>query len=258
MGQIPLELIRAAWFVSARAARTAAAQGALFSREALVASPVMTEVYATVTLNSSTGLAKDRVQNSFTIFGTDSPSTISAAWAGYLVSFYNTVHTPGTTALAGFLSGDLSRSALFHSIKFYDYADPHPRAPYYSTTWSLGALSGTGVNLPKEVAACLSYRATYASGIPPARQRGRLYIGPLNTNVLTGTSTANPTLDTAFQAALRGAGTYLAGLSTAGSKWAVRSRVLGISSEITGGWVDNAFDSQRRRGLAATSRTNWP
>lgn len=218
----------------------------------------MTEVYCVVTLNSTTGLAKDRVQNTFSFFGTDSRTSISAAMGAGLVSFYNSAHLPGTTALCGFISGDISRSASFHTMKWYDYADPHPRAPFSVSTWSLGALVGSGVNLPKEVATCLSYQADYASGISPARQRGRVYIGPLNTNVITGTSTSNPTLDTSYQAALRGAGAYLAGLATAGSKWGVRSRVLGIQSQVTKGWVDNAFDSQRRRGLAPTSRTTWP
>lgn len=212
---------------------------------------------AQVILNSSTGLAEDRCENTFFVSGTDSVATMATAWFGYLVNFYNTVHTPGTTALAGFMSGDLSRTADKHTMKFYDMADPVPRAPISTVTWQLGALVGTAVNMPKEVAVCLSYKGTYASGIPQARQRGRIYHGPLNTNVILGASTVNPTVDTSYIAALRGAGIYLVGVGTSGSKWCVHSVRGGFDSYITGGWVDNAFDTQRRRGLTATSRTTW-
>ncbi len=217
----------------------------------------MTDVVAQVSFASSTGLAKDQIVNTFHISGTDSASTIASAWSTYLQAFYNSVHTPGSTALAGFMSGDLTRSQALHSVKFYDLADPKPRAPIRLDNFYLGALSGTGANLPKEVAVCLSYKGTYASGIPQARQRGRIYHGPLNTNMLSGASTVNVTVDSSYINALKGGGAYLVGVGTSGAKWVVRSAVGGFSTYVTGGWVDNAFDTQRRRGLLPTTRNTW-
>lgn len=217
----------------------------------------MTDVFAQVAFESSTNLAKDRVINTFNFSGTDSAASIASTFYPAISSFYNTAHTPGTTPICGFLSGDLVRGGSPHSVKWYNLADTKPRAPYRTDTLSLGSLSGSGVNLPKEVAACLSYKGTYASGIPQARQRGRLYIGPLNSNTILGSSTANPTLDTSFTAALRGGALYLISVGSTGSKWVVRSQKGGFSSYIVGGWTDNAFDSQRRRGLAATTRTTY-
>ena len=219
----------------------------------------MTMLLANVILNSSTGLAKDRVVNTFHIDTTGTPATVAAAWALNLTSFYKDVHSPGTLAIGAYLSGDLSRAAAAHSMKFYDLGDPKPRAPIYEYVWQLASLSGSGANLPKEVAACLSYRTVPTSGIPPARQRGRLFIGPLNTNVLSGASTVNPTLDSGFINALKGGASYLVGLGTpASGRWMVYSRALGgIGYLVTNGWVDNAFDTQRRRGLAPTARNNW-
>jgi hypothetical protein len=39
--------------------------------------------------------------------------------------------------------------------------------------------------------------------------------------------------------------------------WCLYSRKLDLMPEIVGGWVDNAWDIQRRRGYAATSRTTF-
>jgi len=50
----------------------------------------------------------------------------------------------------------------------------------------------------------------------------------------------------------------LAPTETAGGwDWVVYSPTNGNTVNVDNGWVDNAFDTQRRRGLAVTARTNW-
>jgi hypothetical protein len=58
--------------------------------------------------------------------------------------------------------------------------------------------------------------------------------------------------------AMQSAGSNL--VSTGGGdfgQWVVRSEVLADYQVITHGWVDNEWDSQRRRRLAATSRLTY-
>jgi hypothetical protein len=39
--------------------------------------------------------------------------------------------------------------------------------------------------------------------------------------------------------------------------WMQVSTTFGIANPVTGGFVDNSFDTQRRRGSAPTARDTW-
>lgn len=141
-----------------------------------------------------------------------------------------------------------------HGLKIYNMADLEPRAPIEDTTWNL-AVAPSGTPLPPEVAICLSFQGAKISGVPQARRRGRVYLGPLN---ITGMDLGRPgaSIVTTFS----GAGNTLldAGVATAGDwNWAVYSTVNGGTAEVADGWVDNEYDTQRRRGRLSTSRTTF-
>jgi hypothetical protein len=114
--------------------------------------------------------------------------------------------------------------------------------------------------MPLEVSACLSYHGS-AEGVPAARQRGRVYIGPLQTQVLTVSSgVPEPIMLGELIDTLVTKGQNLAGngaLADDGWHWAVYSRVNELAYNITGGWVDNEFDTQRRRQADPTQRVLW-
>nr|CRY96775.1 hypothetical protein [uncultured prokaryote] len=211
---------------------------------------------AVVQFQGPTLLPEDIYQNTFYFAGTATTGTQAVTVNPQLVSFYNTVHTPGTTALCGFMAGDLVKTNGM-TIKFYDMADPSPRSPINTTVQNLGALSGTAVNLPKEVAVAISYQSTRVSGVNQASRRGRIYHGPLNGNVMSGSSTTNDFIDTSYIAALKGAGSYLRSVGDSACNWSVYSKKLATPYQIVNGWVDNAFDSQRRRGQDPTTRNAW-
>nr|CRY97802.1 hypothetical protein [uncultured prokaryote] len=142
-----------------------------------------------------------------------------------------------------------------HLIKIYDRADPVPRAPQYQTTFNLtGAPSG--IPLPPEVALCLSFQAVPISGTPQARRRGRTYFGPN----LSGANATPGIPSTSLINALATAGEALKAASDAALNWSwgVWSTVDEQTSIIHEGWVDNAWDTQRRRGVDSTARTIWP
>jgi hypothetical protein len=149
-------------------------------------------------------------------------------------------------------------------LTFYDLNDPQPRAPL--TTISQGYIVNTGSQaLPSEVALVLSFQATRVSGDPQARRRGRIYIGPLNQSAVATDSAGDARPASAFITAMTQVGSLLANdVALADLPWAVFSPTALAAGEgdlawasVVDGWVDNAFDTQRRRGASATARTTW-
>jgi len=159
-----------------------------------------------------------------------------------LRTFYSDIRTMYSTVVAQ--NG--------HGIKVYDMSDPEPRAPISEQTFNFTSpLSGNP--LPTEVSLCLSFQAEKLSGVPQARRRGRVYIGPLNTSGLA--TDGRPASGIVTQ--LSGAGDALLTLSGAPGTWdwSVYSPTLGGTAIVNNGWVDNEYDTQRRRGRKFTSRT---
>jgi hypothetical protein len=164
--------------------------------------------------------------------------------ADELIVFYN--------AVRGAMSPAIAQNG--HEIKMYKYSDPEPRVPIYEEVWNFGA-APAGFPLPAEVALVLSYHAEPVSGLSQARRRGRVYIGPLNTGTLaTGEGRPSGGTLTTF---VNAAEALLAESQLADWTWSTYSTVLNSGAEVYAGWVDNAFDTQRRRGVAPTTRSLW-
>lgn len=151
------------------------------------------------------------------------------------------------------------------TVKIYDMRDPLPRVPEFTGTIAL--TPSVNRALPHEVAICLSFQATAESGVTQARRRGRVFIGPLATSILT-TDAGPPYVGGGPRGDLATAATALAtpiALPVTGQvHWAVYSPTLDIAgtiddafNDVDNGWVDNAFDTQRRRGQKPTVRQTW-
>lgn len=147
-----------------------------------------------------------------------------------------------------------------HLIKIYNQADVSPRAPVREATFGMAV--GGGNSMPPEVAVCLSFQATKASGQPQARRRGRVYLGPIRASFL---GTGGRPLQTLADAIVINADivleTFNGGLAPitgapGSARWGIASS-FGQFSEVQNGWVDNEFDTQRRRGRKATVRTTF-
>lgn len=139
-----------------------------------------------------------------------------------------------------------------HRLRAYDLADAEPRAPVRDQ--GIGTLALGANAAPPELALCISYQAPQQSGQSQARRRGRIYIGPLyNTAMATATGLPAATTLTTIGGALQNL--LDASQAAATWAWAVYSPTNGVAIEATNAWLDNAFDIQRRRGVAATSRT---
>lgn len=176
--------------------------------------------------------------------GGDGPGGPNVGIHPALEQFYDSV--------GGYLSTLLTGTG---EAKYYDLDDPTPRAPILVEPFDFGT-TGTGA-LPTEVALCISFQAVKVSGVSQASRRNRFYLGPLSTTAAaTSTSrpdaTATATMDsaiTAFYNTADGAPAW---------SWVVYSPKLGSSADVDNGWIDNAFDTQRRRGLAPTTRVTFP
>lgn len=136
-----------------------------------------------------------------------------------------------------------------HDFKVYDYSHATPRAPVYDSSFNL-ATNPTGAPMPPEDAVCLNFEAAQVSGIPQARRRGRIFLGPLSVNSLNG----DGRLDGLTTSDAVGFGSFLLTTSNTATDWAwvVYSRTNATSYTIVRGWADNSYDHMRSRGLGAT------
>lgn len=220
---------------------------------------------AVVTLAKKSNIPEDAVQNSFAFAtATDIATTAEMnAISTALGAFYNTAVGAGA-AINTWLSAALSTVANAGSIEFFDlfgHLDGSSHgAPIRVDPFTLTA-TGAGGALPNECALVCTVKSTYGLdpefGVggtrPRARDRGRLYLGPLDTDVMVQDATTkemfvSPTAlahVTASAAAL---------MNNVGVDWCVWSRASAALKTITSGWVDNALDVQRRRGQVATTR----
>ena len=194
--------------------------------------------------NMDTGNPLDKTMNTVHVIADD----VGELESGAIVAF---------TTFYGTLDGYFSKLVLPEASVYraYDLDDPEPRAPVLEEVFDVGT-TGTGDALPPELAVVVSFEAPQQSGEPQARRRGRLYFGPLD-NVLNGTTgqIGTAVVDD-FVNALDTLLTTNAAATT--WAWAVYSRANDSAIEVTHGWVDNAFDIQRRRGLAPTYTVDVP
>lgn len=211
----------------------------------------------TVTIPYFTGIPEDVITNVWHFrFGGIDPITPAdyALLRGQLETFYESVYN----AAIGTTMAPWCRPALT-VMEAFNLADPTPRVPVFTTTVPL-TVSATGTpDTPPELAVCLSYQADLASGEPQARRRGRIFLGGWGTVMGLGGASAFPDVTSQVRTGICAAATAL---RTAGETndwvWVVHSRVAPVPDQVvTNGWVDNAPDTQRRRGNAATARTTW-
>jgi hypothetical protein len=152
-------------------------------------------------------------------------------------------------ATQGILSSAINPANI--TYKAYRITDLPPSPPEYTGNITIGGMM-TGVAAPPELSVCLSYKAPNVLGGVPARRRGRIYVGPLG-------FLAGATVPSTQQQAIRDAGAaLLSDVTTAGQfLWVVYSPTANAAYTVESGWVDNAWDVQRRRGTKSSARITF-
>lgn len=217
-----------------------------------MADPILPDFYRVQTVLEGFSLLPEDVYVNSWCFRDDTDlgaEIVATTAADTLLSFFNDVHAPGTVPIASFLSNRALTGKM--TVKTYALGQAPPRTPMERVRTLTGL--DTAVAVPSEVSLCLSF---YAERNVP-RQRGRVYIGPFGSDALH-TLTAGPSRPIAgLINALAGAGAWLEDEGIGGVNWHVLSPTDGVAREVTGGWVDDAWDTQRRRGEDASGRTAW-
>lgn len=206
----------------------------------------MTNIRAQVILHTTDSLSANYVTNSWCFVTTDDPSDAEfTEYTGHFKEFYD--------SLSGILSLPITQNG--HEIKYYDLdqAVP-PNYPLAIQTFNL-TTAPSAAGLPSEVAACLSFQGEKVPGFPQRRRRGRVYIGPI-AQASNTSGRPSTTLRSTFAASAVELCDDLKGSSNV-AQLAVWSVTDGAAVVVTDGWVDDAWDTQRRRGVQRTARTTW-
>lgn len=200
----------------------------------------MSRLKATVSVLMESTIPRDAAQNTFH-FQTPAPwvqldlENIITLTSAFYNSFSSVIF-PALTETDG-------------RLKIWDLDDAPPRVPIWDTPIALGG--GFGDSLPQECAICVSYKAQTDSGQPPGRRRGRIYLGPVRSSVLEPDGRISVGTCVTLANAARDFGQNLAGSDLS---WEVYSPTDNVMRRIETVWVDNAFDTQRRRGVDPTER----
>lgn len=212
----------------------------------------MATLRSQVVLPYFTGIPKDVITNTHHWLTDDSfsPAEDAVTIASRLEVFYE-------DAMDGFAANHVSWS--LGRVKVYDLGDPEPRPPVADLPLNLNIIAAVST-LPNEVAVVVSYHADPVPGVNPGRLRNRFYLGGFTQAIMSaGSGSSFPIVSNAAVTQIAGAAAALLLDNTTPVQWVVASRATGltITSQISGGWVDNEPDTQRRRGVPASARTLW-
>jgi len=199
---------------------------------------------AQVTLISASTDTADNNTNGFYVSDSGITEAEMDSWTVALKTFYDTCYSGGALRFA---------VANNHIVKFYDVGGAPPNYPIYETTFNL-ATATAAIDMPMEVALAVSYKNNTNNTVLRARRRGRIYISGWT----EAANTSGRPTSTATNALAQGYKDYCDDVNVIGTLSAViYSRVQDITNNVEEVWCDNEWDTQRRRGGKATTRTTY-
>lgn len=188
--------------------------------------------------------------------------------------FWITIAGTQVTALGAYLSATIDRGANACSVLAYATTDLDGSTPLGSPVDSLNftlTAAGGGSEFPREVATVLSFHADL-TGVPvsvtdpgppvvvtrpQSWRRGRMYIGPVKSSAGAGDTEGILRVAPAFRTDVTQA--FNAMCDTIATTDALTVGVWSKTSaevyDVVRAYMDNAWDTQRRRGLDPTART---
>lgn len=219
-------------------------------------------IRAQVVLAAKSGLARDQIVNTFHFKKTGAGQVGQTDYDALniaLLHFYTSVPVGATwDPVSKWIGRSVSRDTDACAVKYYDLGTTPPRVPSVMP-FSFPSFQGSSDDsLPREVALCLSFKAVTKPG---PRGKGRVYIGPLRKAVAVDGAGFTPMPSNAIQETLSGAALRLLDESAAANlPWQVNSKMDTAQHmhTVTSWWIDNEFDTQRRRGARPTARVAGP
>jgi len=231
-------------------------------------------------LQLATNIAADRIVNTFCVVGDTGELLENAqAVADAITDHYSDAPaTPGISTINEYLSDDLVRGSAVNAIKMYDIDDhldgsPHG-SPIWENTWILPTIGMGGTSLPHEVAVKCRLEAFGRAAAPvetpdgpdagtavdrpQQRLTGGVYYGPLQSVAVTqadGFARPAPTFRMVVVNAIKDINADLDALPTI-AYLGVWSRKNANVHKVEFAKVDDAFDTQRRRGIKPSTATS--
>lgn len=202
----------------------------------------MPTILAQISMEADTQLPEDVTINTWHFVGSSAPADLPGL-DDAIHAFYADIQS--------FLSASLTGNV---TARYYDLADAEPRIPRFMSGWTI---TPNTESLPREVSLCLSFQSQTLSGDIAARRRNRVFLGPL-AGLSTHTSLYDSDLrpSTAMIEAMLDAVDNLVNVQGTGDySWITYSQVEAAGGGVTKFWIDNAFDTMRKRGRAATNRS---
>lgn len=235
----------------------------------------MAVIRAQVVHEHTSGIPRDNAVNTFHFNGPTDETTLTAIYTA-LTNFFYVEYAAGGGAFRA-VDSFLSTFYNAHRVKLYDVTDEPSGPPLLDLRTTLVRARNGNFNLPSEVAVCLSFEGTPEAGLVQERRRGRIYIGALNTSANGGGTNALARPAAIMTETLRNAAVALAAEVDDVAEWVVYSRPFagrgatdkrradgtyypalaarpGTTVNVDRVWVDDAFDTQRRRGDKPTGR----
>lgn len=222
-----------------------------------------------VTVPHDSGLPADSITNTWAFIVPNGTLKVTGIteWVARLEAFYDALGAGNR------LSTQYNWAAA--TFDTFDYSDPPPRIPADTRAVTITQPATTGADYPPEVAVVLSMEGLKASGVNIRRRRGRVYVGPLQldagdqpnipSSYVNGVvDAANTHLlepgETAENCKLAVYSPYTHHNIPVGTKLTkddeeVPSLMVTAFHAVVKIWVDNAWDTVRRRGTKATTRS---
>lgn len=209
----------------------------------------------------TSGLPKDKIVNVWHFEVSDYGSTAMEVLAERIRDFY-VLDEAGSQAAPLYTYMSTWVVSAGHHVKVYDVGATPGSPPIVDEAFDFVSdvrTDSTYRGLPEEVACCLSFRNEGSLAVNPKHRRGRIYFGPLNIKALdafTVGERSNP--GTTFLTDMASAGLILKSKDDLDGELVVYSPTMATGFGVDRFWVDNAFDTQKRRGPEATARTYFP
>lgn len=214
--------------------------------------------HAQVIFEATSGLPEDDMVNNYHFKATDTPPDWSsfADWIADWVEDLVTWTPPAGNPMTHFLSAKVISGNVL--IKIYDLTAPSPRYPIRERSFFFTP-SGSGEPLPTETALVVSFQGERTAGTPQARRRNRVYLGGLRDNANVDSrpsSSCRNTVIAIYQHALdeARAAVFYHWVAFSPTIYSIDGSAEDACTDVDNGWVDDAWDTQRRRGLAPTTR----
>lgn len=222
------------------------------------------------------GMPDETVENVFHVGAADPWN--DGAWNTPLMEavrdFYTVVAAGATLTVGQYIGESVSRVTNAAQVLLYRNSTLDGTVPFGSPIASLSftvPTAAAGDPYPEEVASVISYHADLtdvpvsipnptpppATIRPAQRQRGRCYVGPLQVSAGVGggnQSRPSATFRTNATEAFKELAETINAIDPT-LYFGIWSKADAEVWQATAGWMDDAWDTQRRRGVEATTRT---